>query len=55
MEMKAETAEGERGKLFVTTSVPFDPPREGKITVNEINHFAATCSRCTPSVGEGRK
>jgi adenine-specific DNA-methyltransferase len=37
--LKAEIDEGEWSKLYATTSVPFDPPKGGKIAVKVINHF----------------
>ena len=36
--MKAEIDEGEWSKLYGATSVPFDPPKTGKIAVKVVNH-----------------
>lgn len=36
--LKAEIDEGEWAKLYATTSVPFDPPKGGKIAVKVISH-----------------
>ena len=29
----------EWAKLYATTSVPFEPPKSGKIAIKVINHF----------------
>jgi adenine-specific DNA-methyltransferase len=37
--LRAEVDEGEWAKLYSTRSVPFDPPKKGKIAVKVINHY----------------
>jgi adenine-specific DNA-methyltransferase len=37
--MKAEIDEGEWSKLYSATSIPFDPPKTGKIAVKVVNHY----------------
>ena len=37
--LKAEVDEGEWSKLYGATSVPFDPPKTGKIAVKVVNHY----------------
>ena len=37
--LRAEIDEGEWAKLYATTSVPFDPPKGGRVAVKVINHF----------------
>ena len=37
--LRAEIDEDAWSALYSTTSVPFDPPRTGKIAVKVINHY----------------
>ncbi len=37
--LRAEIDEGEWSKLYGSTSVPFDPPKSGRIAVKVINHY----------------
>ena len=37
--LKAEIDEAEWGKLYSTTSMPFDRPTTGKVAVKVINHY----------------
>ena len=37
--MRAEVDEAEWAKLYSARSVPFDPPKRGKVAVKVINHY----------------
>jgi len=37
--LRAEIDEAEWSKLYSASSLPFDPPKTGKIAVKVINHF----------------
>ena len=37
--LRAEVDEAEWAKLYSAKSIPFDPPRRGKIAIKVINHY----------------
>jgi len=49
--LKAEIDEGEWAKLYATTSVPFDPPKSGRIAVKVVNHFGDEVLKVYPVAG----
>jgi adenine-specific DNA-methyltransferase len=49
--LRAEIDEGEWAKLYATTSVPFDPPKSGKIAVKVVNHFGDEVLKVYPVTG----
>ena len=46
--LRADVDEAEWAKLYSTKSVPFDPPRKGKIAVKVINHYGDEVLRVYP-------
>jgi adenine-specific DNA-methyltransferase len=47
--LKAEIDEGEWAKLYSARSVPFDPPKNGKIAVKVINHYGDEVLKVYPA------
>jgi adenine-specific DNA-methyltransferase len=51
--LRAEIDEGAWSALYATTSLPFDPPKTGKIAVKVINHYGDEVMKVYP-IAAGR-